>query len=72
MFFQEGEHNLPHFHAWYDGTRVSFSIETGELLSGKLPDPIVSLIQKWYKVHREELIKVWETQSFTKIPPTFK
>ena len=72
MFFQEAEHNFPHFHAWYNGSRASFSIETGELLAGKLPDSIVSQIQKWYNVHKEELVKAWESQSFIKIPPTFK
>jgi len=36
MYFAPGEHNPPHFHAYYNEFKATFSVETQELLQGEL------------------------------------
>ena len=45
------------------------NIQTGELLEGDLPKRALKLVQEWLKVHKEEIINIWDTQKFKRIPP---
>ena len=58
MFFNE--HNPPHFHAEYQGYKVSISIEGG-IVEGKMPKNALKLIFEWLEFHRQELLDNWET-----------
>lgn len=43
------DHNPPHFHVEYQGHEALIAIETGEILSGKLPNKAVKLVREWAK-----------------------
>lgn len=57
MYFKE--HAPPHFHAKYGNQRASFSIHDLQMIEGKLPRRIVSLVLEWAFEHREELLLNW-------------
>ncbi len=69
MYFQQSEHNPPHIHAVYGEYVGSIDIQTGELIEGDLPNRALKLVQEWTKVHKNELLNIWNTQEFKKIPP---
>lgn len=47
----------------------AINIKTGELLEGDLPKRALKLVQEWLNVHKKEIIKIWNTHKFKKIPP---
>lgn len=69
MYFQSVEHEPPHFHVLYGGREAEISIQTGEIIAGKLPPRIKRLVKKWTKIHSAEIQKIWDTQKFNKIKP---
>jgi len=69
MYFQQSEHNPPHIHAIYGEYMGAIDIKTGELLEGDLPPRALKLVKEWLEVNRDELLKIWNTQNFKKIPP---
>ena len=69
MYFQQAEHNPPHIHAIYGEYMGVINIQTGNLLEGDLPIRALRLVQEWLNVHKEEILKIWNTQQFKKIPP---
>ncbi len=36
LYFAPGEHNPPHFHAFYGESKASVDIRTGEIMEGSL------------------------------------
>ena len=69
MYFQQAEHNPPHIHAIYNDSGATISIKDGEVLEGYLPQKNLIMVQKWVALHRQELIQIWTTQNFIKLPP---
>jgi len=62
MYAEAGErHNVPHFHARHGEYRGTFSIATGDLLSGSLPKAQLRLVQAWIELHRAELDTDWQS-----------
>ena len=57
MYYRE--HGVPHFHATYAGGTIVVSIDTGEVLAGKLPRRALGLVQEWAQLHRQELRRNW-------------
>lgn len=53
------DHPPPHFHAVYQGAVAVFSIETGEILRGQIPERAVRLVREWADMHRDELTENW-------------
>ncbi len=72
VFMNFKDHNPPHFHAMYGDYQIIVEINTG-VVEGKFPKRALSLLMEWYEIHREELIKNWETLknkgSYEKITP---
>ena len=64
------DHNPPHFHAEYQDDEACFDINTGEISDGKLPKRFHSLVRKWAKEHKEELLNAWNLAKAGK--PTFR
>ena len=60
MYLGKSEHNPPHFHAYYQGTKGSFDIHTCEMTEGNLPNRQVKFIVAWAELHKEELMADWE------------
>ena len=58
MYYGEGVHSLPHFHARYSGQMASFGLD-GEVLAGELPARATRLILEWAALHGEELLANW-------------
>lgn len=69
MYFQQAEHNPPHFHALYGEEMAAIDIYTTEIIEGYLPAKILKMVQKWADTHRNELLQMWETQEFRPISP---
>ena len=56
--YNNGEHNPPHFHAYYNEFQAIFKLD-GELIEGSMPRKQTRLIQAWTEIHREELNANW-------------
>jgi hypothetical protein len=73
MYFAPGEHNPPHFHAYYNEFKASFEIETLDIIDGSLPRKQQRLVQAWAELHVDELKADWELamngESIYKIDP---
>ena len=54
------EHNPPHFHAYYNDDKAEISIETLEIIAGKLPTRVYKLVVEWAIDHKDELKRDWE------------
>jgi hypothetical protein len=60
MYSGKAEHNPPHFHAYYQGTKGIFDINTCEIIEGNIPRKQIKLISAWAVLHQEELFADWE------------
>lgn len=69
MFFAGNEHNPPHFHAIYGEYVGEFDIRTLNMIEGDLPKKAQGLIQEWGKIHKNDLMEIWTSQQFRKLPP---
>ena len=69
MYFQQEEHNPPHIHALYGDDIAAVSIHSVDILEGYLPPKVFAMVREWVSIHKEELLYIWETQEFKKLPP---
>lgn len=69
MFFQQSEHNPPHIHALYGDDIAAVEIQTGDILEGNLPPKALSMVREWTELHKTDLLQIWKTQEFIKLPP---
>ena len=69
MYFQQSEHNPPHIHALYGEYIGAVNIKTGELMEGDLTPRALKLVQEWLQLYQSEILNIWNTQNFKKIPP---
>lgn len=67
LFF--GDHPPPHFHAVYGEQNALFNIESLEVIEGDLPSRAKKLVVEWATEYQSDLIKMWQTQEFKKLPP---
>lgn len=63
------EHNPPHIHVIYGEYFGVINIQTANMLEGDLPNKALSMAQEWTALHRDELMKIWQTQEFKVLPP---
>ncbi|MEK7396154.1 MAG: DUF4160 domain-containing protein [Candidatus Poribacteria bacterium] len=68
MYCSPGEHNPPHFHAYYQNHKVVIDITTCELMEGKLPPKQMKLVLAWAEINKEELLADWELASNGELP----
>ena len=69
MYFQQSEHNPPHFHAVYGDYMGAFDIKTLEMIEGDLPAKGQAMVREWAAKHTDDLLAIWNTQEFKKLPP---
>lgn len=69
MYYLQSEHNPPHIHAIYNNDIAVVDINSCEIIRGKLPNKAMALVIEWVSLHKEELLKIWETQVFEMISP---
>jgi len=66
MYFND--HLPPHLHALYGEFNGVFNLNSAEILEGDLPLRAIKLIQEWLNDYKDELLKMWETKEFKKLP----
>ena len=59
MYWDEGVHARPHFHAWYAGHAASVALD-GAVIAGSLPPRALAFVREWAELRREELVANWE------------
>lgn len=69
MFFQVSEHNPPHIHCIYGEYNAAIDIKALKMLEGDLPQKALAMVLEWTELHQKELLEIWETQEFKKLPP---
>ena len=69
MYFQQSEHNPPHFHVVYGEYVGVIDIQTLEMLEGDLPNKALAMVKEWGEIHKDDLMKIWNTQEFIQLPP---
>ena len=69
MYFQLAEHNPPHIHAIYGEEVAAVDIQTGEVLEGHLPPKALAMVREWITIHKDDLLRIWETQEFKSLSP---
>ena len=69
MFFKPKEHDPAHIHALYNEFIGVFDIHTYEMTEGDMPLRAQQLVKEWLAVHKDELLKMWQTQHIVKLPP---
>jgi hypothetical protein len=55
-----GQHNRPHFHAYYQDQVAVVAIDGIEILGGGLPRRQRRLVEAWAEIHRRELLLNWD------------
>ena len=63
------EHTPPHIHAIYGEYEALFAIEDGKILHGHFPNKGRALVQEFISLHKDELQKMWDTETYQKLPP---
>ncbi len=66
------DHNPPHFHATYGEFEAVFEIQSGKILSGKLPPQGQKLVEQWRKLNISNLNAAWFSASTMKTPKRIK
>jgi hypothetical protein len=59
MYWNEGAHARPHFHARYAGQTASVDF-AGAVIAGSLPRRALALVAEWAVLHEGELAANWE------------
>jgi hypothetical protein len=59
MYWNEGVHARPHFHARYAEHAASVDLD-GQVIAGSLPSRALGLVTEWAAVHRDELAANWD------------
>lgn len=67
LFF--ADHPPPHFHAIYGEYNALFNLETLEIIEGDLPNRATKMVIEWALMYQKELLEMWNTQDFRKLPP---
>ena len=69
MYFLQREHNPPHIHAIYGENMAAVGILDGKVLEGEFPAKALEIVREWISLHKEELLAMWENQTFKHLPP---
>lgn len=56
-----GQHQRPHFHAYYQEAVAVYSLDPIELLAGSLPIRQRRLVEAWAELHLKELDQCWHS-----------
>lgn len=63
MYFSPGEHNPPHFHAYYESFKAVVDIRSCEIREGNFPSKQAKLVTAWAEIHKDELMADWDLAS---------
>ncbi len=68
MYCAPGEHNPPHFHAYYQDYKVVVDINHCEITDGDFPPKQAKLVVAWAELRKEEFLADWELASKGELP----
>ncbi len=68
MYTGKGEHNPPHFHAYYQDCTILVNINKCEIYEGQFPKKEERLVLAWAELHKDELLADWELASHGESP----
>ncbi len=57
MFYDD--HNPPHFHAEYGGSKALVDVRSLSAFAGRLPPRVTGLVIEWAALHQQELEDNW-------------
>ena len=60
---------MPYFHAVYGEYVALVGIESLEVIEGDLPNRAQKLVLEWATLYQQDLLQMWKTQEFRKLPP---
>jgi len=66
MYFSE--HPPPHFHALYGEHNGVFDLNSLEMIEGDMPNRAVKMIKEWANKYKSELLNIWDSKEFIKLP----
>ena len=66
MYFND--HLPPHLHAIYGEYNGVIDLNNFEMIEGDLPTRALKLVQEWTKEYQTELLRMWESKNFIKLP----
>lgn len=69
MYFFQKEHNPPHIHIIYGNYVAVMDIKSLNIIDGEIPEKAYNLVKEWVNIHKNEILKIWNTQQFKKITP---
>lgn len=61
IYMYWAEHFPMHFHAEYGSLKAIIGIEEAAVLKGALPAKQLKLVLAWCEIHKDELIKNWQS-----------
>ena len=53
------DHNPPHFHFIYGDFECIMYLD-GYIVEGKAPSKVIKKVEKWARIHNEELLQAWD------------
>ena len=59
MYWNEGIHQVPHFHAEHGEAVASVAFD-GTILEGALPARSARFVREWALLHQDELVRNWD------------
>lgn len=69
MYLRGKEHNPPHIHFLYGEYNTVIDVQTLSVLEGDMPNKGLAMALEWTKMYQGELLDMWNTQQFRKLPP---
>lgn len=69
MYLLGSEHNPPHIHFLYGDYNAVIDLQTLTIKEGDLPVKAASMALEWTAKYKTELLEMWNTQIFVKLPP---
>lgn len=59
MYWDEGAHAIPHFHAHQAANRASVAFD-GRVIAGNIDATALRHVEEWARAHQEELNANWD------------
>ena len=69
MYLIDREHPPRHIHIKYGEHEAVMEVINFTIIDGKIPKKCYQLVKEWAEFHQQELIEMWDTQSFHSISP---
>jgi hypothetical protein len=69
MYLIDKEHLPRHIHIKYGDFEAIMELDNLNIVEGQLPKKCRQLVREWAELHQNELIEMWNTQSFHSLAP---